>query len=73
MWETGVNVGGGRVQMRIKKEFSNKIWEDLILHYIGDDCQETRSLCGLQMSVKSREVLFSLWTKKISPKNIKAK
>ena len=35
MWEVGVNIGGGRVQMRIKKEYANKIWEDLILNYIG--------------------------------------
>ena len=58
--------------MRIKKEFSNKIWEDLILCYIGDDCESTRNICGLQMSVKSREVLFSLWTKRVNAKLLKA-
>ena len=41
MWEDEPNLGGGRFVMRLKKPFSNKIWEDLVLSFIGDQCKET--------------------------------
>ena len=59
MWEDKPNISGGRFLMRVKIEYSNKIWEDLILSfigkntskfinlYLGDECKETSNICGL--------------------------
>ena len=54
----------------IKKKYSDKIWEDLILSYIGEKNDETNKICGLQMAIKPYEVMFSLWVKKMHKKDI---
>jgi len=42
MWEcdSGENYGGGILVINIKDEFANKIWEDVLLSFITDDCEE---------------------------------
>lgn len=36
MWEDEANKKGGRWVLKINKEFSDRIWEDLILGFIGE-------------------------------------
>ena len=64
-WESDDNVGGGRFTVLIKKDFANKIWEDIILSFIGGECPETENLCGIRMNIKDQCVNFQIWTKKI--------
>lgn len=64
-WESGKNIGGGRFAVNIKKEYANKIWEDIILHFIGDDCDQTDKICGIRLNVKREHVNFQIWTEKI--------
>jgi len=36
MWEDSNNENGGRFKLRIKKQYGNRFWEDLILSFIGE-------------------------------------
>ena len=36
MWEDENNKNGGKWVLRINKEFTDKLWEDLILGFIGE-------------------------------------
>ena len=54
----------------IKKKYSDKIWEDLILSFVGEKNRETDKICGLQMAIKPYEVVFSLWIRKLSGEDI---
>lgn len=65
MWEDEANVGGGRFILKIKKQYGNKFWEDLILAFIGEQCDHNDLICGLNASVKEKEVILSIWLKKM--------
>jgi translation initiation factor 4E len=36
MWEDEANKNGGRWTLRVAKGYANKLWEDLILAFIGE-------------------------------------
>jgi translation initiation factor 4E len=46
MWEDKANEGGGRFNIKMKKGYVNKIWEDLIVGFIGEMCEEKDLLNG---------------------------
>jgi len=68
MWEDESNQGGGRFILRLKKNYANRFWEDLILSFIGEQCEENEEICGLVLSVKSNDITISIWTKQITEK-----
>lgn len=68
MWEDEANKGGARYILRIKPTHANKFWEELIIGFIGEQCDDNDDICGLVLSVRSTEVLISLWTKRLDEK-----
>ena len=66
MWEDPCNAHGGRFMIRLKKECSNKCWEDLILAFIGDPFEENHVICGIQLSIKEKEVAIAIWVKPLN-------
>jgi translation initiation factor 4E len=36
LWEDSGNKNGGRFMFRVKKNFGNRIWEELLLSFIGE-------------------------------------
>lgn len=66
MWEDKANEGGGRFNIKIKKGYVNKIWEDLILGFIGETCEEKDLLNGLVLQIKHDYDMIQLWVKDIS-------
>jgi len=66
MWEDPSNAHGGRFMIRLKKEMSNRCWEDLVLAFIGDSFEDTESLCGIQLSIKEKEVAIAIWVKQLN-------
>lgn len=52
MWEDSANLGGGRFNIKMKKGYSNKIWEDLLMGFIGETCEEKDLLNGLILKIK---------------------
>lgn len=55
MWEDPSNQNGGRFVLRVKKQYANYFWENLVLAFIGNPIS---SLCGLVTNVKENEVIF---------------
>lgn len=66
MWEDPSNANGGRFMIRLKKELSNRSWEDLILGFISDTFDDNDSICGIQLSIKEKEVAIAIWVKHLS-------
>lgn len=64
-WEDKANEDGGSFILRIRRSHANKIWEDLVLSYIGEQCKENNEICGLYLNVKATEANISIWTKVI--------
>lgn len=71
MWEDKNNENGGRYKLRIKKQYGNRFWEDLILSFIGEQCEDNNYICGLVVLVKEKEVVFSIWVKEMPNEQIK--
>ena len=62
LWEDKQNKGGGRFVLHIKKQHSNKVWEDILLAMLATD-QDHEKLNGIVINVRSWEILISIWTK----------
>lgn len=40
-------MNGGRLILRIKRGFENRVWEELLLHYLSDDKPCLQGICGI--------------------------
>lgn len=68
MWEDETNKGGGRFIMRVKPVYANRFWEELIISFIGEQCEENDNICGIVLSVKPTDIQIAVWTKQIDDK-----
>jgi translation initiation factor 4E len=57
MWEDENNKNGGRFILRLKKQYANYFWENLLIAFIGEQCELANSVMGLQSSCKENEVI----------------
>ena len=68
MWEDEANKGGARFILRIKPNYANKFWEELLIGYIGEQCDDNDDICGLVLSIKNTEIQIGVWTKALEEK-----
>lgn len=72
VWEDEENKRGGKWIMRLKKGVADRYWEELLLSIVGDQFAEAgEEVCGVVLSVRSGEDVFSIWTKNDGGRNIK--
>lgn len=72
MWEDEENKQGGKWIIRLKKGVIDRYWEDVLLAVMGDQFAEAgEEVCGMVVSVRSGEDVFSVWTKNDGGRNIK--
>eukprot|EP00160_Parvularia_atlantis_P000830 Unigene10669_Nuclearia_a/m.32630 Unigene10669_Nuclearia_a/g.32630 ORF Unigene10669_Nuclearia_a/g.32630 Unigene10669_Nuclearia_a/m.32630 type:complete len:120 (-) Unigene10669_Nuclearia_a:48-407(-) len=57
------NVEGGKLILRVRKELSSRLWEDLVLAIVGDQFDVGEEICGAVVSVRGQENIVSLWTR----------
>lgn len=58
--------------MRLKKGVADRYWEWLLMAIVGDQFLEAgEEVCGIVLSVRSGEDVFSIWTKNDGGRNIK--
>jgi hypothetical protein len=63
MWEDEANKNGGRWVLRVAKGYANKLWEDLILAFIGEQFTDENEICGIIVSVRNNGDQISIWNK----------
>lgn len=72
VWEDEENKQGGKWIIRLKKGVIDRYWDDMLLAIIGDQFAEAgEEVCGMVVSVRSGEDVFSVWTKNDGGRNIK--
>lgn len=49
MWEDEANKNGGRWALRVNKGYANKLWEDLVLAFIGEQFEIENEITGIIM------------------------
>ncbi len=72
MWEDEANFNGGKWMIRLKKEFTPRLWEDLLLATIGDQFDVGDEICGIVLSVRDHDIL-SVWNKNHQNKEAREK
>ena len=68
MWEHDQNRSGGKWILRIKKLFTARLWESLVLAIVGrgafTDAEDlSNDVCGIVVSVRHGEDSISVWHK----------
>ena len=65
MWEDENNKNGGRISLKLRKEYSNLVWEELIFAFIGGyfDKEIKDEINGLVMNCKKDFNTLQIWTK----------
>jgi len=72
VWEDEENKQGGKWIIRLKKGVIDRYWDDMLLAVVGDQFAEAgEEVCGMVVSVRSGEDVFSVWTKNDGGRNIK--
>jgi hypothetical protein len=61
MWEDPENELGGKWMVRTKRQFTPRMWEDLILAFIGNQFSEDE-VTGIVLSLRDHDII-SVWTK----------
>jgi translation initiation factor 4E len=61
MWEDEANKKGARWILRIKKGAASVFWEELLINMIGEQFDVNNEICGVVVSVRPTEDIFSIW------------
>ena len=68
MWEDDQNKNGGRIALKLRKEYSNLVWEELVFAFIGSYfAKEIKDeINGLVINCKKDFNTLQIWTKSFS-------
>lgn len=66
LWEDPENEQGGSFFMHIKKTFANRMWESILFSVIAQNTDEVKLINGIIIRVLTLEVVFFIWTKRIT-------
>lgn len=66
-WEDPYNKNGGRFIFRVKKNFANRIWEELLVSFIGEQCIFNDYICGVVANTKKNFVQICVWITEMNP------
>lgn len=63
IWEDDNNKHGGKITIKIKKEYSSLVWEELVLGFIGANLTQKskEEINGIVLSVKRDFNLIQIW------------
>jgi translation initiation factor 4E len=59
--------------IRSKKEYSSRLWEDLLLGIIGNQFNLEDEICGAVISIRETHDIISIWNKTASDQDIRNK
>ena len=63
MWEDEQCKDGGRWVIKIPKDHTNKIWEDLVYAMLGEQFRPENEVLGLVLGIKQNFDIVSVWNK----------
>lgn len=63
LWEDEANKDGGKWIVRIRKHFTSRSWENLIMAMVGEQFMVGDEICGAVVSLRFQEDIISIWNK----------
>lgn len=73
VWEDTENLNGGRFSLRIKKDSSLLVWQEMIIDFLSDDALPKKfkdEINGLVLATKKDYNFIQIWIKNFSQQNI---
>ncbi len=69
MWEDEGNKAGGKISIKLKKDYTTIIWEEIILALIGGVLPSNvkEEISGVVVSVRKEFNLLQIWFKNYTP------
>ena len=69
MWEDDGNKAGGKISIKLKKDYTTIIWEEIILALIGGVFPQNvkEEISGVVVSVRKEFNLLQIWFKNYTP------
>lgn len=69
MWEDEHNKNGGRISLKLKKDSTSLIWEDLILNFISNSFPSniTNHINGITLTMRRDFNFLQVWFKQYTP------
>ncbi|UXI20247.1 hypothetical protein NH340_JMT06190 [Sarcoptes scabiei] len=62
LWEDEANKNGGMWKLRVRKGLASRLWENLLLAYIGEQFKIDDEICGVVISCRYQDYL-SVWNR----------
>jgi translation initiation factor 4E len=68
LWDDAENLDGGKWMVKCKKEFSSRLWEDLVLAFVGDMFGLGDEITGVVISMREEMPydILNVWNKNAS-------
>lgn len=66
LWEDAANKTGGKWIVRIRKHFTSRSWENLLMAMVGEQFMVGDEICGVVVSLRFQEDIISIWNKTAS-------
>ncbi len=65
VWENDEHKDGGKVNLKLKKENSNAIWDEIMLHFVTNSfpCVNNDDITGVLFSIKNNFFVVQIWFK----------
>ena len=69
MWEDEGNKNGGKISIKLKKDYTTIIWEEIVLALIGGILPQIvkEEINGVVVSIRKEFNILQLWFKNYSP------
>ncbi len=69
MWEDEGNKNGGKISVKLKKDYTTIIWEELVLAMIGGVLPQNlkEEINGVVVSIRKEYNILQLWFKTYNP------
>ena len=68
MWEDPSNKKGGRISLKLKKDFTSVVWEELVLAFIGNalPVKVLEKVNGILVSIRKDCNMIQVWVKEFN-------
>ena len=65
MWEDELNKTGGKISVKLKKDYTTIIWEEIILAMIGEVLPQSvkEEINGVVVSIRKEYNILQVWFK----------
>jgi len=69
MWEHEANVNGGKWIVHLRKSYTSRCWENLVMAMLGEQFMVGQEICGAVVSVRYADDVISLWNRTAADTN----